>query len=632
VLSYTRILSPALINEFRFGFQRLKVNKAPFTDEFLADKYGIKGMTRFSGVTGLPRFTFAGRIPFQGLGEAFFAPNWKVSQGYQYLDNVTWVRGSHTLKFGLDVRFNRSDVLGSRNAIGEFDFNGRYTGVSLADFLLGMVNQFQQSDLQLTDTRFRNFNFYVQDDWKVAPRLTLNLGLRYDLPGPLYDKFNRMNKIILDPGPDFGKILYAGERGDSWSARALVNTDTNNWAPRLGLAYRLGERWTIRAGAGVFSSTQSEASKGVSERMAVNWPFHVNKVVLSTPRVPAVVLADGVPANFLDPGTSMPKDIQIHHWATNFPSLTVYQWNLSSQRQLTQNMVVKLAYVGSSTNFITDTYDWNAPGVGDPATEAQRRVFPDITAITYTAPYGQGSYHGLDVQFEKRFSNGFSLLTSYTWGHSMDNVGELYGPEGGVHQDKFNWAADRATSGYDIKHQFVTSYILELPFGKGRRWVNRAGLLNQAIGGWQLSGITFLRTGLPFTPTVPNPRPALGTSAVGGWRPDRIGKGTVANPTPNRWFDASAFVRPCYAGACRFGNSGRNILTAGGQVNFDFGLMKHFPITERMRLQFRGEIFNLFNTPAYGSPNASIGNPDVGTVRTTRSAPRIMQFALRFEF
>lgn len=632
VLSYTRILSPNLVNEFRFGFRRLKVDKQPLTKEFLAEKYGIKGIQTFPMVTGLPRFTFGGKIGYQGLGEAFFANNWKVSQAYQYLENLTWVRSSHTVKFGADIRFNRSDVYGSRNAVGEFNFNGRYTGVSLADFFLGWANQFQQSDLQITDTRFRNFMFYLQDDWKLTPRLTLNLGLRYELSSPLFDKFNRINKIILDSGPDFGKLVTAGKQGDSWSARALINTDTNNWAPRLGLAYRFAEKWALRAGFGVFYGGQGENSKGVSERMAVSWPFHVNKILQSSPTVPALFLSNGVPASFLDPGATLPQNIQIHHWSTNYPSLATYQWNLSVQRQFTRDSILKLAYVGSSTSFITDTYDWNAPGIGDPATEVQRRVFPGISGITYTTPYGHSSYHGLDAHYEKRFSRGFSLLMNYTWGHSIDNVDELYGPEGNALQDKDNWSADRATSGYDLRHRFVTSYILELPFGKARRWLNREGWFDRLIGGWQLSGITLTRSGLPFTPSVPNARVFLGTSAVGSWRPDRVGKGTMAEPTPDRWFDTSAFVKPCDATGCRFGNSGRNVLYAGGHINFDFGLMKSFVISETTRFQFRWETFNLFNTPGFSKPNSNIESPDVGTVRGTYSSPRIMQFALRFEF
>lgn len=629
-LGYTKIFSPTLINETRFGYRRLKVDKKPLTQETnLAEKFGIKGVQQFKGITGLPRFIFAGKFGFQGLGEANFANNFKVSEGHQYLNNTTWIRGNHTLKFGGDIRFDRSDIVGSRNAIGQFNFNGKFSGVSLADFLLGMVNQFQQSDLHLGDQRFRSFMFYAQDDWKVKANLTLNLGLRYELNSPWWDKNNRMNKIILDPGPDFGELLFAAQNGTSWSDRALVNTDTNNFAPRLGIAYRIGDNTTVRAGAGIFYGGQE--ALGASSRMVVNWPFHVFKVVRSTKTKPALFLANGLPPKFLDPGNELPEDISLVHWAADFPQLTTYQWNLSVQRQFAQDLVFKIAYVSSSTNYIPDEYGWNAPGIGDPATEKQRRVFPKIAAIDFRSPYGHGSYHGLDLQLQKRFAHGFSFLTSYTWGKSIDNVDELFGPEGNALQDKANWSADRGVSGYDIPHMFVTSYIFELPFGRGRRWLDHEGWVNGLLGGWTLSGITVLRSGLPFTPNVPNKRDFLGTSE-GAWRPDRTGTGKVTDPGPEGWFDVGAFKKPCDAKGCRHGNGGRNILRADGQVNFDVGLMKNFQLTEAVQFQFRWEVFNLFNTPAFGDPVANIESPDAGKVRSTRSSPRIMQFALRLEF
>lgn len=629
-VGYTKIFSPTLINETRFGYRRLKVDKKPLTkEEDLSEKFGIRGVQQFKDITGLPRFTFSGRFGFQGLGEAFFANNYKVSEGYQYLSNMTWIRNNHTLKFGADIRFDRTDIVGSRNAIGEFNFNGKFTGVSLADFLLGMVNTFQQSDRHLGDQRFRSDMFYVQDDWKIRGNLSLNLGLRYELNSPWFDKNDRMNKIILDPGPAFGKLIFAGEKGRPWSHRALVNTDVNNWAPRLGIAYRLNEKTILRAGAGIFYGGQE--ALGASSRMVVNWPFHVQKVVRSTATRPALVLLEGLPQNFLDPGKTLPKNITLTHWSTEFPQLTTYQWNLSLQRELTANTVLKMAYVGSSTNFIPGEYDWNAPGIGDPATEVRRRVFPDISSIDYRTPYAHGSYQGFDLQLQKRFSDGFSFLASYTWGQSIDNVEELFGPEGNARQDKNNLAADRAPSGYDIPHMFVTSYIFELPFGKGRRWLDRSGFLEGVLGGWTFSGITILRSGLPFTPTVPDKRDFLGTTD-GAWRPDRIGEGTVDQPSPERWFDPSAFRKPCEGRSCRHGNSGRNILRADGQVNFDVGVMKDFRLTESLQFQFRWEVFNLFNTPAFAKPIANIVSPDVGKIRGTYSSPRIMQFALRLEF
>lgn len=633
VTSYTKIISSSLVNEFRFGFRRLRMDKQPLTkEEGLALKFGIQGIRTYPGVTGLPAFVFAGKITYEGLGEPFDAAQKKLNQAYQFLDNVTWTRSNHTIKFGVDFTINHSDVDSGAQAIGQFNFNGRYTNVSLGDFLLGMTNQYQQSSPTLAAMRFPYIAGYFQDDWKVTPRLTMNLGLRYDLSSPLFDAEDRMNRFVIEQGPAYGTLVRAGQNGSSWSSRALVNTDSNNFGPRVGIAYRLGDKTTFRGGAGVFYGDTQEGL-GVNNRAVINWPFQVRKNLLSTPTVPALLLRNGVPADFLTPGTSLPDAITLVQYAVDFPVITTYQWNTSIQRQITRDGVLKLAYVGSSTIHIPDTYDWNTGPVGNPATERDRRPFPGIGTISYRSPYAQSNYHGLDVQFEKRYAKGISLLAAYTWAKSIDNSEQQWGAEANALQDRYNWAADRATSGYTIPHRFVTSYLLELPFGDGRRWLNtRARISNAVFGGWQLSGITELRSGLPFTPRLSTPNVFLGTNSVGSWRPDRLRSGALENPTADGWFDPSAFARPCSGTDCRYGNSGRNILYSDGRVNFDVGLMKYFKLSEGARLQFRWEAFNLFNTPALGTPNLILESPDVAVVRTTYSTPRAMQFALRLEF
>jgi outer membrane receptor protein involved in Fe transport len=626
-LSYTRILSPSMVNEARLGFSRLNVIATPFAEEWYGTQYGIKIPRPDVRITGLPQFTFGGRFGYTSLGESQSAPTQKISQNWQILENFTWIRASHTVKAGVDVRFTRADNFSAQSAPGVFNFNGRFTNVSFADFLIGWANTFTQTNLQYVDARFRSYMFYVQDDWKVTPRLTLNLGLRYELTTPMWDKRNRQNKLILDPGPSYGTLLYA--KDGSMYDRALIKTDTNNWAPRVGLAWRVRERWTVRAGAGLFYGGIDRL--GTGNRMMANWPFNVRKQLTSTPTQPALLVKNGVPADFLEPGAVMPSNLNLFYWPDNFPITQIAQWNFSLQRQLARDMVLKVAYVGSGTSYIRDNYDWNAPYIGPPATEVQRRAFPNINQIQYHSPMGHSSFHGLDVQLEKRYSRGHSFSLGYGWGHALSNVGEQFGPDVGF-QDPWNWNNNRGTAGFDIRHKFVAGYIYEMPFGKGRRWANRPGALDLLVGGWQLSGLTTMRTGMVYNPTLPNPQTALGTVKVQQWRPDRIAKGTVPNPNPDRWFDPSAFVRPCDAAGCRLGNAGPNILTSGGAINTDLGLSKYFQLSERFRLQFRWESFNAFNTPAFGRPNGNLESPDVGKVRDTVSAPRVMQWALRLAF
>ncbi len=630
VLSYTRVMSPTTVNEARLGFSRLNVQVVPFEEEWEAPKFGIKVPQPDNRITGLPRFEFSGTYGYANLGSSWWAPTQKIGENWQILDNITKIRGSHTLKGGIDIRFTRAYNFSAQWGPSDFRYNGRYTGVSMADFQLGWTDRFRQSNLQDVDAYFQSYMFYFQDDWKVTPSLTVNLGLRYELTSPMWERFNKLNTINLDPArPDFGQFTYAGEKGDGWSERALINTDTNNWGPRVGLAYQLTRKLTLRAGAGIFYGGYDRT--GTAARGFANWPFNVRKTLTATPTKPAILLSEGVSSDFLDPGDSLPRNSNLYHWSTNYPLTQVGQWNFSIQRQITSDMVFKAAYVGSSTSFVHGNYDWNAPFIGDPKTERQRRVFPDIAAIDYHAPLGHASYNGLNLQLEKRYSAGLAFTAAYTWSKALSNENEQFG-EGLGMQDPWNWDNNRAVSGTAPSQRFVASYVWELPFGDGRRWLNTGGIANVLLGGWQLNGIISMRTGLLYNPTLPNAQANLGTVKVGQWRPDRIRKGTVENPTTEMWFDPSAFVRPCDGGGCRLGNAGANILTSGGQFNKDFGLSKYFRLSERFRLQFRWEVFNLTNTPAYSPPNANIESPDVGKVRGTYSSPRIMQFALRLEF
>ncbi|MGH9627630.1 MAG: TonB-dependent receptor domain-containing protein [Bryobacteraceae bacterium] len=625
-LSWTKILSPSLINEARAGFSRLNVEVGSFTDEWLAPEYGLNIPRADDRITGLPRINFTGRLGYTSIGESLFAPTQKISQNWQFLDNVTAIRSSHTMKAGIDLRFTRADNFSPQSGHGQFDFNGRFTGVSMADFLLGMANSYNQTNLQYVDGRFRSYMFYFQDDWKVTPRLTLNLGVRYELTTPMWNKYDRQNRIILEPGPQFGTFQYAGAGDGSLEDRALIRLDTNNWAPRIGLAYRAGERWTTRAGFGVFYGGLDRIGTGA--RMMANWPFNVRKGLVSTPAIPAVLLREGVPADFVSAGETLPANSDLFSWSEKFPITQIAQWNASVQRQISGNLVLEVAYVGSSTSYIRDSYNMNAPMPGDPATEIQRRLIPSINSIQLHTPFGHSSYNGLDVQLEKRYSQGFLFSLGYGWGHAIANVGEQWGPDVGM-QNVWNFDANRGTTGFNIRHRFVASYVYELPFGRGPRRANRNRTADLIFGGWNLNGITSMSSGRPYTPTLPNARVELGTAAVQQWRPDRIAPGSVDDPNPERWFDPSAFVRPCDASGCRLGNAGVNILTSGGQINTDFGLTKYFPLTERFRLQLRVEAFNLFNTPAFDVPNSNLENPDAGKVRSTVSTPRVFQYALR---
>lgn len=631
--SYTKILRPTLINEFRYGFSRQKVDKRELSNVLASEinaKYGINGIPANDRLFGLPNFALTGALNFTGLGEPGSMPNFKIHQVHQYLNNLSWNRGTHNIKFGADVRWNRSDIFGGATGHGNLSFNGNYTRISFGDFLLGWPNSAALTTFLQGAMRFQNYMFYALDDWKVTSRLTVNLGLRYELSTPWMEKYDNMNRLDLGSGASFGSIVPANACG-SWSCRGLVQTDTNNWAPRIGFAYQLTNRTIFRVSSGIFFGGQG--SLGADARGINNWPYNRSVTAQSTPTAPALQLSVGYPATFLGSTTTPPQNLNWNVWDYGYKAPTIYQWNAAIQREIFSNLALTVAYVGSSSNFLLDSYNWNGSDIGPPATERQRRKIPTWNNINFRAPFGQANYHGMDVQLERRYASGLYFSTAYTWSHSIDNIPEQFGPGGGGIMDTRNIDANRGNSNFDVRHRFIASIAYELPVGKGKRWLNRGGILSGIFGGWELSNLLAMQTGNYFTITVPNAINRLGSSAIENWWPDRIRDPRLDDRTANRWFDTSAFALPqTPQGVWYLGNAGRAILNEDGLFNIDFGLKKSFALGESRRLQVRWETFNVTNTPTLGTPTVNIESPDFGTVRTTTSVPRQMQFALRLEF
>lgn len=637
-VSETHTFSPNVVGEFRFGYKFLRVDKDIDSDVPSSEANALFGLRvpPQDNVFGLPRFLLSGGLGYIGLGGSSFQPNIKNTRTFQILENVSWIRGNHSFKFGADVRFDRSDITGSQHARGIFNFNGKFTGVSFGDFLLGQLNTGLLRTQSLGDLRFQSWMFHAQDDWKVTPNLTLNLGLRYELTSPWFDSQNRMNKIILEPGPDFGRTITAGERGAGWSGRRLVNTDTNNFGPRLGASWKFAERWVLRAGGGVFFGGQQAV--GGARRMIVNFPFFSQVLRASTNTAPAFLLADGFPDGFLgdlSSGASRPANVDLVHWSGNMPLPTIYQWNVSLQRQLGRDFGLTAAYVGSSSNYLLGRYNVNASPIGDPATERQRRrFFSGVGEILFLTFYGSANYHGLDLSLERRFARGYSLQLGYTWSHAISNIIEQFVEGDNISpQDIDCYACERGSTSNDVRHRIATGYMIEFPFGQGRQFWSGAGWASTLFGGWELSGVLSAQTGQYFNVFLPNALSNLGSRGPGVWRPHVSGSHELPNPGPDGWFDPSAFSVPRDgAGNPAFGNLGRNSLQEPGIFNWDVGLMKNFQPVERIEVQLRWEVFNVTNTPSYGTPDSNVLSPAAGTIRSTHTAPGQMQFGLRISF
>lgn len=642
---YTRVFGPSLVNEFRFAWTRPGIDK----DATLAKNEIIPGALAPGVNSSTPTFAVNG---FAGLGAQPVGltnvPLAKTSAAWEFSDNATKMFGNHILKMGFTYQYLKFYTFTTLNGRGSISFDGSYTqnpqarpntGAGLADMLLGLAQSAATSSTGVSDVRAQNGFWYINDDWKITPRLTLNLGLRYELYWTMYDTQNKYANFITNAAsPDFGKMIFAGLDGKS---RSLMNADKNNFAPRVGFAYRVpgtGDL-TIRGGYGMFYGNPDEQT-GVGNMMTNNPPFvGYGSVNIAGDRI-SPSTAFNISGRLPSPITlSNPKDFvlvptattALFSWQSYYLAPVVHQWNLSLQKQLPGTMVLELTYVGNSSYGL-----WNAFPTNQPLTPAAggipaRRRLASITQapITGYGPWGRSYYEGLSTRLEKRMSKGLFFLHSFTWGRGIDLSsgaaldGCSYCGVSENIQDVYNLKAQRGPMTSNAPLRSVLSLNWEPPFGKGRTYMH-TGAGAAVLGGWQLSGIWTVQNGTPFTLNL-----ALDNANVGNtnW-PNRSCSGRLDNWTVERYFDASCFSVPA---PFTFGNAGRNLLYGPGQNNVDFSVHRFFPIPfkERMKLEFRAEFFNFFNRTQFGMPSVTLGQPQTGQITSTSNPNRQLQFALK---
>jgi hypothetical protein len=643
VIGWTRVLSPRLVNEFRVGFTR--------DNSFAAqDPFGLNHTSDFvPGVPqnpaidgGVPLITFTGFNTF--IGSPAFLPKFQITQQFQFSDSLSWNLGRHQLKFGANLhapmRNNFMDVPGTRGTIG-FDriftcqrnaanqcVSG--TGLSYADGLLGYVQNAQLSNVYFADQRLHMFSFFAQDDYKVTPKLSLNLGLRYDFASPLLEGKNHISNFDYATG----QLIDAKDGG--LQDRSTVKPNRLNFAPRVGIAYQIDPQTVLRAGYGIFYSMLDR--NGSENQTTLNPPFLVNNTpaVPSTATQPVLFLQQGFPANFLDPAALNYKSVHIRSIPVEDPFPYVQQWSFGIQRSLPLGLFLEADYVGSKTTHINAIYDANQPLNGV-------LPYPAFGYLEFTNPLGNGTYQGLDLTLEHRMQHGLTFRLAYTLSKNIDNVSEpLESLGSGGAQNIRDFASWRGLSDFDSRNRVVFSYVYELPFGKGRPFANH-GLLSWIVGGFRTSGSYTFASGKPFTVSsggaIGNSIDSNGTQVA---VPNVIGTPQILGNV-SCWFYAST------NSACRaispnginafalqspgqYGNAGRNIIRGPHTNVFDFALHRDFLITERTGLEFRWEVFNFTNTPQFGKPNSDLSSGAVGSITTLAADPRIMQFALRFHF
>jgi hypothetical protein len=631
VFSESHTVAANKVNEFRVGYV-YTLEAQDVNGPRLFDQYGIKGALDAPNIKGLPTFTLTGfsqlgtpttlgttPIPASGSGNR---PVLKSGKVWQLLDNFSWTHDRHTIKFGIDFSRVTQFAKATNSARPGMTFNGTFTTSGLGDFLLGDVFSATTSEQQLLTIRQNVYDAYAQDDWKVSRKLTLNLGLRYELPTPFFEARDHQSNFVLDASPCYGQLVPVAQRGqcNAGLGRYLTRLDKNNFAPRVGLAYKATDKIVVRGGFGVFYGR--DENYGISARLPSNPPWVSTATFTGTAAAPAFLLKDGYPLNALAlTASGFNANTTVYTQPFNFPTSYVEQWNINVQHQFAGDFVAQAGYTGSEAHKLLYPINVNQAFPGAGAVNS-RRPFQGVGNISQYAPLVNSTYNALVAKLERRFAKGLSLLASYTMGHSLDGGGNEHDTSDVTPQNVRNLSAEKGSSNFDVRQRIVLSGFYQLPFGK------KGGLASYLIRDWQVSGGFSAQGGQPFTATLSTDPAATG---AGTPRPIRNRDGNL--PTDQRtithWFDDKAFTVPTCA--C-FGNSGRDILRGPGFMNLDVGVHRDFHFGERFRVQFRAESFNMMNHPNFGIPNSAIGNPAVGTITTTINPERQNQLALKFFF
>jgi hypothetical protein len=632
VINWVHVFSPRLLMDLRAGYARFQLD---FTQadvapgDKLGNKLGVPNANQQDAQDALPIFSPAN---YTGIGHSRSLPILRRQNIFQYVGNLTYTGSAHTIKTGLDIRRRHLTEYQTNRGNGRFNFAPNITnnpanntgGSSMAAFLLGAPSLIEQDYLLAwVGIRGTEYSVYVADDWRATQKLTFNLGLRYELDTPYSEVANRWANF----DPRTATVLVAGRNGVS--KYAGVNTFKKGFAPRFGFAWQFADKTVLRGGAGIFWNTAGHGGNALRLQRHVPFGpiyslnpgnfFVTRRVSDGFPTIPALNLA-----NADNPSGSV---IGVD---PNYQPGYAEQFNLTLERELPSSVLLKASYVANLGRHLDTSYNLNQAVPGAGSVNSRRPFFavrPNLADVTWAVSDGLAAYHAFQFSAEKRLTHGLSGLLSYTWGHSIDTVGQSFGggADGPLPQDPLNRRADRGNSPFDIRHRLTIAWNYSLPFGKGRRWLSNGGPAEYVLGGWQVNGINTFQTGLPFTPTANTSTLNTGT----GSRPNRIGKGTLDNPTIDRWFDTSAFTTPAQF---MYGNSGRNILFGPGRVNFDFSLFKEFRLFEALKLQFRTEFFNLFNTPQFDLPNAAVGASNAGTITGIVGTPRQIQFGFKLVF
>ncbi|MDX2153354.1 MAG: TonB-dependent receptor [Bryobacteraceae bacterium] len=651
----TYTISPTSLLEFRMGVSLTEGGKTPLFvgTEGVAQRFGFPNVPtdpRFTG--GLYRQAVNGFTAFgvQGSNPQFqnpFVVNPKV--------NYSKIVGKHSVKAGYEYQAINTEIDDFNPKYGSDSYSGRFSQVSgtpnnndqfLADFFFGARSQYQLNNAVIVDYRQRMHFFYFQDDWKVTPKLTLNLGVRYEFATPQYEAQNRISNFDAVNN----RLLQASD--GSLYDRALVNPDRNNWAPRVGLAWSLNDRTVIRSGYGI--SYLHFNRMGGENILAYNLPHILNPIVdqiapqanrglplcTSTAQSPFSCFRptqQGYPDGFLSLANINALAVRTNYIPGDIPTGYTQAWHFTIQRQLAKDLVFDVAYVGTRGTNLMILGDFNQArpnGATENLPLQSRRPIQNFGYIQAAFPGGYLNYHALQTKIEKRFGGGLYLLNSFTWSKAIDNAsGHLEAQNGDNSRVNYrDLRNERGVSGYNQPFNNTSTVVYDVPFGRGRKWGSSVNAFtNAALGGWRITGINTMTSGLPINLSY-SPASQFQVSGAPTYRPNIMGDPLMpeGQRTAQQWLNPATVSLPTDPSR-PFGNAGRNLVGGPSFYQLDLGLHKDFPITEMKRIEFRTEAFNLLNKTNFTTPNSNRSSNAFGTITSTFPARQI-QFALKFLF
>lgn len=634
--NWTRTLSPTVFNELRYNYNRRTNEDPSLFPSSIAGDIGLRGVAP----DGTPNVNVVG---FSAIGQGnqyrLAGPGFQ----HQIIESVSWIRGSHQLKMGGEWRSSEMPDLWGTSRAGSFGFNDVATGrgFGLAALLLGWTNT-AAVESGFTSARMNYFAGYIQDDWKVSRRLTLNLGLRWEMDTPRSERDNvqtgfdprAINPVSGTPGT----ITYAGVDGVSVYAHGF---DKNNFGPRFGFAYRpFGDRTVIRGGYGLMYGPIYDDS--ITRANVTGFGDTRQFQSSDNGLTPAFILSAGVPAPPNVPRGPGYGAVRVGERPTTSPDFYdldlkatyAHQASFSVQQQFLGSWLLEAGYTANLAHRVggpTVNINEIRPELRGSVQDQRLRPFPQYANVVQRAVnWGNSSYHGLNLKVEKRFSRGLNLLSNYTWSKFIDDVPSRADIAGGGPQSYYARQLDKSLSGNDIRHRWVSSAVYELPVGRGRPLNISSRALDLVIGGWSVGTIVELRSGLAMGVSEQTNRlnafsPSQRSDLVGDWR---LPTDRPRNQLIDQWFNTTAFAFP---GNGVLGNAARAFMTGPGSIGVDLSLLKDFRFSESKVLQLRGEFFNLPNRPNFGLPNRSRGNAAFGTIGSASSG-RQLQLGLRFVF